>query len=126
MIKLSRRVLCLDWDKRSLRIVVARVGKGRTVLEDAHSHRLPHTVDADDPQAMFFTIWTLKESYLKAEGQGFSVSPKTFCIVPDGDSAAFQGETAYHFRSVPAPDGYRLSVCARESEITDHVVFRSF
>jgi type IV pilus assembly protein PilM len=48
----SRKVLCLDWDKRSLRIVAARVGKGRTVLEDAHSHRLPNTVDADDPEAM--------------------------------------------------------------------------
>ena len=81
---------------------------------------------APDPLGMFFTIWTLKESYLKAEGQGFSVSPKTFCILPDGDSAAFLGETAYRFRSVPAPEGYRLSVCARESEIADRVVFRSF
>jgi type IV pilus assembly protein PilM len=52
VIKLSRKVLCLDWDKRSLRIVVARVGKGRAVLEDAHSHRLPNNVDADEPEAM--------------------------------------------------------------------------
>lgn len=52
MIGMSRKVLCLDWDKRSLRIVAARPGKGRTVLEDAHSHRLPNNVDADDPQAM--------------------------------------------------------------------------
>lgn len=49
MFKLSRKVLCLDWDKCSLRIVVARVGATRTVLEDAHSHRLPETVDVDDP-----------------------------------------------------------------------------
>ncbi len=48
----NRKVLCLDWDKRSLRLVVARVGKGRTVLEDAHSHRLPPTVDADEPEQM--------------------------------------------------------------------------
>jgi type IV pilus assembly protein PilM len=52
MIKLSRKVLCLDWDKRCLRLVVARVGKGRAVLEDAHSHRLPNNVDADEPEAM--------------------------------------------------------------------------
>ncbi len=52
MIKLSRKVLCLDWDKRSLRIVVARVGKGRIFLEDAHSHRLPNNVDADDAEAL--------------------------------------------------------------------------
>lgn len=52
MLNLSRKVLCLDWDKRSLRIVAARVGAGKMALEDAHSHRLPHTVDADEPQAM--------------------------------------------------------------------------
>ncbi len=52
VIKLSRKALCLDWDKRSLRIVVARVGPNRTVLEDAHSHRLPNAVDPDEPEAM--------------------------------------------------------------------------
>ncbi len=53
MIKLARRVLCLDWDKRALRLVVARhSGKKKMSLEDAHSHRLPNSVDADDPQAM--------------------------------------------------------------------------
>jgi len=52
VLRLSRKVLCLDWDKRSLRIVVARVSRGRTALEDAHSHRLPNTVDADDPEAL--------------------------------------------------------------------------
>lgn len=52
MLALSRRVLCLDWNKRSLRIVVARVGKTRPVLEDAHSVNLPNTVDADDPETM--------------------------------------------------------------------------
>ena len=81
---------------------------------------------AADPLTMFFTIWTLKESYLKAEGQGFSVSPKSFCVLPEGDSAVLQGGTAYHFRSVTAPEGYRLSVCARESEIADCVTFRTF
>lgn len=52
MLGVSRKVLCLDWDKRSLRLVVARVGKVRTVLEDAHSHRLPPGVEADDPEAL--------------------------------------------------------------------------
>ena len=79
-----------------------------------------------DPLGMFFTVWTLKESYLKAEGQGFSVSPKSFCVLPQGDSAVLQGGTAYHFRSISAPEGYRLSVCARERDIADRVNFRSF
>lgn len=52
MLATKRKVLCLDWDSRSLRLVVARVGGGAMVLEDAHSHRLPQDVDAGDPQAM--------------------------------------------------------------------------
>lgn len=52
MINLTRRVLCLDWDSRSLRLVAARLGGGRMTLEDAHSHRLPNTVEADNPEAL--------------------------------------------------------------------------
>jgi type IV pilus assembly protein PilM len=52
VIKLKRKVLCLDWDSRAVRIVVARVGKGRVELEDAHSHRLPEDVNAEDPHAL--------------------------------------------------------------------------
>ncbi len=52
MIKLARKVLCLDWDKRVLRIVVARIGTGDGMeLEDAHAHLIPNSVDAEDAQA---------------------------------------------------------------------------
>ena len=47
-----RKVLCLDWDKRSLRMVVARIGGGRASLEDAHAHRLPPEIDASDPEKL--------------------------------------------------------------------------
>jgi len=52
VIKLARKILCLDWDKRALRLVVARVGPGEMELDDAHAHRIPGTVDPEDPQAM--------------------------------------------------------------------------
>jgi type IV pilus assembly protein PilM len=52
MLTNTRKVLCLDWDKRSLRLVVARVGRGRVMLDDAHSKWFPNQVDADDPQAL--------------------------------------------------------------------------
>lgn len=52
MLKFSRKVLCLDWDKRSLRLLLARVAGGRLEIDDAHSHRVPGGVDIDDPQAM--------------------------------------------------------------------------
>lgn len=49
---MARNVLCLDWDKRSLRLVLARVARGRMTLRDAHSHRLPPEVESDNPQSM--------------------------------------------------------------------------
>jgi len=52
VIKLAKKVFCLDWDKHSLRIVVATIGTGDVQLEDAHAHRIPPNVDAEDPQAL--------------------------------------------------------------------------
>ncbi|MCA9242331.1 MAG: pilus assembly protein PilM [Phycisphaerales bacterium] len=52
MIKLPRKVLCLDWDKRSLRMLVAKIGRGDISLEDAHSVRLPANVDTENPESM--------------------------------------------------------------------------
>lgn len=61
-----RRVLCLDWDRRSLRLIVARVGGGTVKLEDAHQHKLPPNLDADDPAAMGeFIAGTLKRHRMK-------------------------------------------------------------
>jgi len=52
VIKLPRKVLCLDWDKRAVRLVVARVGAGDVQLDDAHAHRVPSNVDPEDSQAV--------------------------------------------------------------------------
>ncbi len=49
---MARKILCLDWDKHALRIVAARGGRRRLHLEDAHSHRIPAEVAADDPERM--------------------------------------------------------------------------
>jgi len=52
VIRLPQKVLCLDWDKRSLRIVLARVRGGKMELEDAHAHRIGSNVDVSDPKSM--------------------------------------------------------------------------
>jgi len=52
VIRAVRKVLCLDWDPRALRLVVARVGRGQMRLEDAHSHRIPSDVDPGNPESM--------------------------------------------------------------------------
>jgi 4'-phosphopantetheinyl transferase len=106
------RVRAINWEKLSARFF--------------HPHEQQFLRESDDPVKQFFTVWTLKESYLKAEGQGFSVSPRTFSILPLGNSAVFEGGTGYHFRSFDAFPGYRLSVCGRENDIADGVSIRTF
>jgi type IV pilus assembly protein PilM len=49
---MARQVLCLDWDKRSLRVVVAGVGAGSIRLVDAHTQRVPAGVEVSEPAAM--------------------------------------------------------------------------
>ena len=120
VLALSKEAVGVDLER------IRAINWSRVAERFFHPDEQRFLAESADPQTTFFTIWTLKESYLKAEGQGFSVSPKSFCVLPEGDSAVLQGGTAYHFRSVNAPEGYRLSVCARESEIADCVIFRTF
>lgn len=66
MLSLSQRVLCVDWDRLSVRLVVARTGRGVVSLEDAHSHLVPAEVDADDPTSMGSHIaGLLKQHHLR-------------------------------------------------------------
>lgn len=81
---------------------------------------------SSDPQTMFFTIWTLKESYLKALGHGFSVSPRSFCVLPESPCAALEGDSEFHFHSFSTFPGYCLSVCCQEEEIASNVVLKEF
>lgn len=64
MFGLVRKALFLDWDRRDLRIVVEQIAGKSLKLQDAHSVRLPASVDPADPQAMGAFI----EQTLKARG----------------------------------------------------------
>lgn len=79
-----------------------------------------------EPERDFFRIWTLKESYLKAEGTGFSVSPASFAVLPEAEhAAAFQGETDYRFTRIAAFPDYCLSVCSLE-DVAANVQLKEF
>ena len=107
------RIRPLDWQRIALRFF--------------HPEERAFLARSSEPESDFFRIWTLKESYLKAEGTGFSVSPASFAVLPTGeDSALFLGETAYRFTRLQAFSGYCLSVCSLEDEISEKVVIKQF
>ena len=70
----------------------------------------------------FFTIWTLKESYAKMFGTGFSVEPSSFCILPEKPQLPFEREV--FFRTFYVIEEYSLALCAAEP-IQAEIVFIS-
>lgn len=52
MIRLSRTILCLDWDKRHLRMVLAHIRRSGPALQAAHSCVIPPEVNPDEPEQM--------------------------------------------------------------------------
>ena len=50
--------------------------------------------DEGEKDLMFYRLWTLKESYIKAIGTGFSKAPETYAIIPP-DTALGRGGTPY-------------------------------
>ena len=68
-----------------------------------------------DPAKTFLTLWTLKESYLKALGRGFYESPAQSCILPEGEHGArLVPEGPWYFYTSQPFAGYQLAVCAEE------------
>lgn len=75
-----------------------------------------------EQQEMFFRLWTLKESYMKATGLGIGLEPKSFSMI------AFQDEVTvvppvdkreFHFKEYFANDGYCYSCCSLSERFAD-------
>lgn len=76
---------------------------------------------------IFFTLWTLKESFLKAIGKGLTKSLSSFTILQKGNNQfeLEQDEETRGFRlcTFEFRDGYKLSVCAEDGEFEREVNF---
>lgn len=74
---------------------------------------------------IFFTLWTLKESFLKAIGKGLTKSLSTFTVLHQVDGSyilAPDDETnGFHLKSYPFEEGYKLAACAASSQFDNHV-----
>lgn len=70
---------------------------------------------ATDPFEMFFRIWTLRESYLKATGQGIAGDPSSVCFeVAEKAMLIRPVADNWKFREFSDVAGYRIAVCGEE------------
>ena len=74
----------------------------------------------------FYTIWTIKESYLKAIGSGFSKAPDSFGVAINNNQILLTGdvESGYYFRQYNFDNGYRLSACSLETQFSNDIKIR--
>ncbi len=77
-----------------------------------HPSELLHMEQSPDPNIAFWTLWTLKESYMKMTGEGFKQPLGGFEIrISEGIKAYVHGkEQPCVFRSFSL-DGYSVSIC---------------
>lgn len=68
----------------------------------------------------FFVLWTLKESFMKAQGRGFNLAPKSFYFdINDGIKLYSDIPNDYKFTVLKNIKGYTVSLCASEGTDTD-------
>lgn len=71
--------------------------------------------DITAQDAAFFRMWTRKESYIKAVGEGMHLPLADFSVLEE----QIRGRDAYYLRTWEVPEGYAVSVCAKERIDTD-------
>jgi len=71
--------------------------------------------DEEDRMNYFITLWTIKESYLKAIGEGLTQHLNSFTVTKNGDTYLLtDNDQAQHYgiRTFKLPDGFVMAVCS--------------
>jgi 4'-phosphopantetheinyl transferase len=68
-------------------------------------------------QEYFFTLWTIKESFLKAIGSGLTRTLNSFSVVNTNEGYSLKGDElseSFHIKTYTLPGPFHLAVCSRD------------
>ena len=126
----SGDLVLLAWDDAPLGLDVERwQEEDYEALARVSFHPEERAWLSSDPSAKnFFDLWTLKESYIKMRGTGFSMDPTTFRLVVEGRSARLVEPSPVKknfFRLYGAFDGYSVALCTTVPDMPDRITSTS-
>lgn len=100
-------------------------GVAHRFFSEAENKMLQNATDDGQKADIFFTLWTIKESFLKAIGKGLTKSLSSFTVVQTGDhhfSLTNDPEAeGFHLRVFELSEGYKLAVCARDNQFCENI-----
>ncbi|NTW23981.1 MAG: 4'-phosphopantetheinyl transferase superfamily protein [Lentimicrobium sp.] len=100
-------------------------GVAHRFFSDAENIMIQNAVNEAEKAEIFFTLWTLKESFLKAIGKGLTKSLNSFTVVNTGlqQFRLTQDPEAegYYLKTFELCEGYKLAACAALDLFSDKV-----
>ncbi|MHB8061727.1 MAG: 4'-phosphopantetheinyl transferase family protein [Ruminiclostridium sp.] len=80
--------------------------------------------DIVEREDYFYDLWTLKESYIKAIGEGLSMPLDSFTIRIKGDNISVHSilqSDNYYFKQYHIDNDYKMALCSRKNEFPRNI-----
>jgi len=92
-------------------------------------HNYLASMDGFKRTETFFELWTLKESYIKAEGRGLAIPLSSFSFSFEEGNIIFKALNSnkeYYFKQYDIAPSYKLAVCSRNTNFPEEMTYLSF
>jgi 4'-phosphopantetheinyl transferase len=82
------------------------------------------SLPSEERLSYFFELWTMKESYIKADGRGLSIPLNSFTIQKNGTASALitaEKASDYYLKQYDIDPAYKLAVCRMRDEFPESI-----